>query len=63
MTPETLKLNVHIQGDEFHDFKNFAITYRVYSRLMSTNLNTKFLSPLPSNTKETVLLQKEDDKP
>jgi len=30
---------------------------------MSTNLNTKFLNPLPSNTKETVLLQIKDDKP
>ena len=30
---------------------------------MTTNLNKKFLNPLPSNTKETVLLQIEDDKP
>jgi len=62
MTPEALKLDVHIQGDEFHDFKNFAIMYRVYLRLMSTNLNTKFLNLLPSNSEETVLLQIEDDK-
>ena len=62
MTPEALKLDVHIQGDEFYYFKNFAIMYRVYFRLMSTNLNTKFLNPLPSNTKETVLLQIGDDK-
>ena len=63
MTPKALKLDVHVQGDDFHDFKNFAIIYRVYFRLMSTNLNTKFLSPLPSNTKETILLQIKDDKP
>jgi len=25
MAPEALKLDVHIQGDEFHDFKKFAI--------------------------------------
>jgi len=36
--------------------------FRVYFRLMSTNLITKFLNPVPSNTKETVLLQIEDDK-
>jgi len=30
---------------------------------MSTNLNTKVLSTLPSNSKETILLQIEDDKP
>jgi len=37
--------------------------YRVYFRLMSTNLNTKFLSTSPSNSEETILLQIEDDKP
>jgi len=30
---------------------------------MSSNLNTKFLNPLPSNSQETILLQIEDDKP
>jgi len=25
MAPEALKLDVHIQGDEFHDFKKFVI--------------------------------------
>ena len=30
---------------------------------MSTNLNTKVLSSLASNLKETILLQIEDDKP
>jgi len=30
---------------------------------MSASLNTKFSNPLPSNTKETVLLQIEDDEP
>ena len=30
MTPEALKLDFRVQGDEFHDFKNFAIMYRVY---------------------------------
>jgi len=55
MTPESLKLDVHIQGNKFHDFQNFTII-RVYFWLMSTNLNTKFLSTLPWNSKETILL-------
>ena len=63
MAPEALKLDVHIQGNEFHDFKNFAIMHRVYFRLMSTNLNIIFFNPLPSNSKETNLLHIEDDKP
>jgi len=63
MTTEALKLDVHVQGDEFLDFKNFLIVYRVYFILMSSNLNTKFLNPLPSNSQKTVLLQIEDDKP
>ena len=57
------RLDVHIQGDEFRDFQNFAIMYRVYFRLICANLNTKFLNTLPLNTKVTVLLQIEDDKP
>lgn len=63
LTKEALKLDVHIQGNEFLDFKNFVVLYRVYFRLMSTNLNTRFLSPLPSNSQETILLQIEDEKP
>ena len=54
---------MHIQGNEFLDFKNFVAIYRIYFRLMSTNLNTRFLDPLPSNSQETVLLQIEDEKP
>ena len=30
---------------------------------MSTNLNTRFLNPLSSNSQETILLQIEDKKP
>ena len=30
---------------------------------MFSNLNTRFLNPLPSNFQETILLQIEDDKP
>jgi len=63
MTTEALKLDVHVQGDEFLDFKNFVVVYRVYFRLMSSNLNTRFLNPVPSNSQETILLQSEDDKP
>jgi len=63
MTTEALKLDVHVQGDEFLDFKNFVVVYRVYFRLMSSNLNTRFLNPLPSNSQETILLQIKDDKP
>jgi len=58
-----LKLDVHVQGDEFHEFKNFVVIFRVYFRLMTTNLNPCYLSPLPSNSQEIVLLQIEDDKP
>jgi len=63
MTIEALKLDIHVQADEFLDFKNFVVVYRIYFRLMSSNLNTRFLNPLPSNSQETILLQIEDDKP
>ena len=63
LTPEALKLDVHIQGGEFRDLKNFAIMYRLYFKSMSANLNAKFFNTLPLNTKERVLLQIEDDKP
>ena len=36
-TPEALKLDVHIQGGEFRDLKNFAIMYAIYFRSMTTN--------------------------
>ena len=52
-----------MQGDEFLDFKNFVVVYRVYFQLMSSIMNTRFLNPLPSNSRETILLQIEDDKP
>ena len=61
LTIEALKLDVHVQRDEFHEFKNFVVIFRVYFRLMSTNLNPHYFSPLPSNSQEIVLLQ--DDKP
>ena len=54
MTPVALKLDVHIQGGEFRDLKNFAIMYRLYFKSMSANLNAKFFNTLPLNTKETV---------
>jgi len=54
MTTEALKPDVHIQGDGFLDFKNFVVVYRVYFRLMSSNLNTRFLNPLYSNSQETI---------
>ena len=54
MTPEALKLDVHIQGGEFLDLKNIAIMYRVYFRSMSAKLNAKFFNTLPLNTKEIV---------
>jgi len=63
MTTDALKLDVHVQGDEFLDFKNFVVVYRVYFQLISSNLNTRFPNPLPSNSQETILLQIEDDKP
>ena len=63
MTTEALKLDAHIQGNEFLDFKNFIVIYRIYFRLMSTNLNKRFLNPLPSNSQETILLQIDDEKP
>jgi len=63
LTTEASKLDVHVQGDEFHEFKNFVVIFRVYFRLMSANLYPRYLSPLPLNSQETVLLQIEDDKP
>ena len=51
LTPEALKLDVHVQGSEFRDLKNFTIMYGVYFRSMSTNLNANFLNTLPLNTK------------
>jgi len=30
---------------------------------MFTNLNTRFLNPLPSNSQEMILLEIEDEKP
>jgi len=62
MTIEALKLDAHVQGDEFHEFKIFVIIFRVYYRLPSTNLNTCYLSPLPSNSQEIVLLRIKDDQ-
>ena len=58
-----MKLDVHVQGDEFHEFKHFVVIFRVYVRLMSTNLDPQYLSPLASNSEERVLLRIEDDKP
>jgi len=63
MTTEALKLDAHIQGNEFLDFKKFVVIDIIYFRLMPTNLNTRFLNPLPSNSQETILLQIEDEKP
>jgi len=63
LTTEALKLDVHVQGDEFHEFKNFVVIFRVYFKLMSTYLNPRYLSPLLSNSREIILLQIEDDKP
>jgi len=63
MTTEALKLDAHIQGNEFLNFKNFVVIYRIYFHMMSTNLNARFLNPLPSNSQETILLQIEDEKP
>ena len=63
MTIESLKLDIYVQGDEFFNCSNFVVIYRVYFRLLSTNLNTNFLSPLPSNSEETILLEIKVDKP
>ena len=57
MAPEALKLDVHIQGGEFRDLKNFAIMYGVCFRSMSTSLNAKFLGTLPLIMKQTVYLK------
>ena len=57
MTLESLKFDAHVQGDEFFNGSNFVVIYRVYFGLMSTNLNTKFLSLLPSNLKKLFFLK------
>jgi len=51
MTIEALKRDAHVEGDEFHDSKNFPDTFHVYLRLMLRNLNSRFLSR-PSNSKK-----------
>ena len=63
MTTEALKLDVHVQGDEFLDFKNFVVIYRVIFSFNVFKFEYKILNPLPSNSQETILLQIEDDKP
>ena len=63
MKTKALKLDVHIQCDEFCDFKNIAIMYRFYFLPMPPNLNAKFFNTLPYKKKKRVLLQIEDDKP
>ena len=62
MTTEALELDCHVQGVEFHNFKNFIAIFKVYFKLKSVNLNTRHLSLLPANSHKTVL-QIEDDKP
>ena len=56
MRVEALKLDVHIQHDEFHEFKNFVVIFRVCFRSMFRNLNTYYLSPLLSNSHKAILL-------
>ena len=51
-----MKLDVYVQGDEFTYFKDCTVMYRVYFRLMSSNLNTRFLSRVRRNTGETISL-------
>lgn len=60
---DTLVLDIHLKGDEFHALcKNFAVIYRVYFRLMNSQLNTRFnLNPLKNE--ETILLQVNADQP
>ena len=55
-TLKASRLDVYIHGDEFTDLKNFSIMHKVYFRLESLILNTRFLSPLSTSTNESVIL-------
>lgn len=63
MILDSLMFDVKLLGDEFFNCKNFVVIYRVYFRLMSSNLNPKFSNPFPLTREEIVLLQIDVEKP
>lgn len=62
MILDSLMLDVKLLGDEFFNCKNFVVIYRVYFRLMSSNLNPKFSNHFPLTGEETVLLQIDENE-
>src|SRR5436190_15405416 len=60
---DSLILDIHLQGDEFKELcKNFAIIYRIYFRVMTSQMNPKFILT-PTSKEEIVLLQVEAENP
>ena len=54
---QTLVLNAYLIVDKFKELsKNLVVTYRVYFRLLSAQLNPK-LSIIPPKKEETILIQ------
>lgn len=56
MIMDSLILDIKLLGGEFHNCTNFALIYRIYFRLMTSNLNLKFSNPFPVMGEEIVLL-------
>lgn len=53
----SLVLDIHMQGDEFEKLtEQFVVMYRIYFKLMNSQLNSKF-KLLRNIKEETVLLQ------
>ncbi|KAI5653694.1 hypothetical protein M9H77_30881 [Catharanthus roseus] len=58
----SLVLDIHMQGDEFEKLtEQFVVMYRVYYRLLSSQLNPKF-KMIPTSRDETVLLHIEAEQ-
>ncbi|KAI5652926.1 hypothetical protein M9H77_30113 [Catharanthus roseus] len=58
----SLVLDIHMQGDEFEKLtEQFVVMYRVYYRLLSSQLNPRF-KMIPTSRDETVLLHIEAEQ-
>ncbi|KAI5681992.1 hypothetical protein M9H77_03220 [Catharanthus roseus] len=58
----SLVLDIHMQGDEFEKLtEQFVVMYRVYYRLLSSQLNPRF-KLIPTSRDETVLLHIEAEQ-
>ncbi|KAI5649343.1 hypothetical protein M9H77_35348 [Catharanthus roseus] len=58
----SLVLDIHLQGDEFEKLtEQFVVMYRIYYRLLSSQLNPRF-KLIPTSRDETVLLHIEAEQ-